>query len=62
MQQEERIEAFRKRLLADPRLLAEFLEAPLGVMGREGVQVSPHQAAQLRDVIAATAAHDTAQD
>jgi hypothetical protein len=55
MQENEMIAAFKRRLQSDPRLLAEFLSAPLGVMKREGVQVSPQAAMQLRDTLAGSA-------
>jgi hypothetical protein len=50
------IAAFRRRVQSDPKLLAELLVSPLGVMKREGVQVSPQAAFQFRDEMAAVAA------
>jgi hypothetical protein len=52
MQQDELIAAFQRRLQSDPKLRAEFLGAPLGVMKREGVQVSPDEAVALRYAVA----------
>ena len=56
MQQDVLVEAFKRRLQSDPKLRAEFLEAPLGVMKREGVQVSPQTAISLRDAVATSQA------
>jgi hypothetical protein len=55
VQENEMIAAFKRRLQSDPKLLADFLVAPLGVMKSEGVQVSPQAATQLRDTLAAAA-------
>jgi len=58
MQENSLIEAFKRRLQSDPKLRAEFLEAPLGVMRREGVQVSPAEAMRLRNMMAAAVSRE----
>ena len=55
MQPDELIAAFQRRLQVDPKLKAEFLYAPLGVMKRESVQVSPEEAMALRRAVAGRA-------
>jgi hypothetical protein len=54
MQQDRLIEAFKRRLQSDPKLFSEFLQSPLGVVKREGVQMSPPDAMRLRDEMSAT--------
>jgi hypothetical protein len=54
MQKDTLIEALKRRLQSDPKLFSEFLQSPLGVLKREGVQVSPPEAMQLRDTMSAT--------
>lgn len=45
--QDKLLAAFRTRLETDPQLRREFLAAPLGILRRAGVQVSPETARQL---------------